>query len=130
MVLDAASVGDHRSPPLRTETIDAHHPHIDGDVQSAAKELARRERKTAGELVSDFIREALQAQARKFPTCCHMPHREACLKSAFFSDNESSSIVGGEQSARRDSAPPVRARPHRSLEGDPWQATPTPNSNS
>ena len=36
---------------------------IDGDVLTAAKELARRERKTAGELVSDLMREALQARA-------------------------------------------------------------------
>ncbi len=36
---------------------------IDGDVLTAAKELARRESKTAGELVSDLMREALQARA-------------------------------------------------------------------
>ena len=36
---------------------------IDSDVLTAAKELARRERKTAGELVSDLMREALQARA-------------------------------------------------------------------
>ena len=36
---------------------------IDGDVLNAAKELARRERKTAGELVSDLMREALRARA-------------------------------------------------------------------
>lgn len=36
---------------------------IDGDVLIAAKELARRERKTAGELVSDLMREALRARA-------------------------------------------------------------------
>jgi len=36
---------------------------IDGDVLTAAKELAKRERKTAGELVSDLMREALQARA-------------------------------------------------------------------
>ena len=36
---------------------------IDGDVLVAAKELARRERRTAGELVSDLMREALRARA-------------------------------------------------------------------
>ena len=36
---------------------------IDGDVLIAAKELARREHKTAGELVSDLMREALRARA-------------------------------------------------------------------
>ena len=36
---------------------------IDGDVLIAAKELARRKRKTTGELVSDLMREALQTRA-------------------------------------------------------------------
>ena len=36
---------------------------IDGDVLTAAKELARRERRTAGELVSDLLREALRARS-------------------------------------------------------------------
>ena len=36
---------------------------IDGDVLIAAKELAKRERKTVGELVSDLMREALRARA-------------------------------------------------------------------
>ena len=36
---------------------------IDGDVRIAAQELAKRERKTAGELVSDLMREALRARA-------------------------------------------------------------------
>lgn len=36
---------------------------IDGDVLIAAKELARRERKTVGKLVSDLMREALRARA-------------------------------------------------------------------
>ena len=36
---------------------------IDGDVLIAAKELARRERKAAGEMVSDLMREALRARA-------------------------------------------------------------------
>ena len=36
---------------------------IDDDVLSAAKELARRERKTAGRLVSDLMREALRTRA-------------------------------------------------------------------
>ena len=36
---------------------------IDGDVLIAAKELAKRERKTAGKLVSDLMREALRARA-------------------------------------------------------------------
>ena len=36
---------------------------VDSDVLTAAKELARRERKTAGELVSDLKREALRARA-------------------------------------------------------------------
>ena len=36
---------------------------IDSDVLIAAKELAKRERKTAGKLVSDLMREALRARA-------------------------------------------------------------------
>ena len=36
---------------------------IDSDVLIAAKELARRERKTVGKLVSDLMREALRARA-------------------------------------------------------------------
>ena len=36
---------------------------IDDDVLVAAKELARRERKTAGEFVSELMREALHARA-------------------------------------------------------------------
>ena len=36
---------------------------IDDDVLIAAKELAKRERKTTGELVSDLMREALRARA-------------------------------------------------------------------
>lgn len=36
---------------------------IDDDVLAAAKELARRERSTAGKLVSDLVREALRARA-------------------------------------------------------------------
>ena len=36
---------------------------IDRDVLIAAKELARRERKTVGKLVSDLMREALRARA-------------------------------------------------------------------
>ena len=36
---------------------------IDDDVLIAAKELARRERKTAGRLVSDLMREALRTRA-------------------------------------------------------------------
>ena len=36
---------------------------IDDDVLVAAKELARRERKTAGEFVSELMREALRARA-------------------------------------------------------------------
>ena len=36
---------------------------IDDDVLLAAKELARRERKTAGEFVSGLMREALHARA-------------------------------------------------------------------
>ena len=36
---------------------------VDSDVPIAAKEPARRERKTAEELVSDLIREALRARA-------------------------------------------------------------------
>jgi len=36
---------------------------IDADVLIAAKELARRERRTAGEVMSDLVREALRARA-------------------------------------------------------------------
>ena len=36
---------------------------IDADVLRAAKEIARRERKTAGECVSDLIREALRQRS-------------------------------------------------------------------
>ena len=36
---------------------------IDDDVLIAAKELAKRERKTAGELVSDLLRDALRVRA-------------------------------------------------------------------
>ena len=36
---------------------------IDDDVLTAAKELARRERMTAGRLVSNLMREALRARA-------------------------------------------------------------------
>ena len=41
---------------------------IDDDVLVAAKELARRERKTAGEFVSELMREALRARANPSPT--------------------------------------------------------------
>ncbi len=36
---------------------------IDGDVLIAAKELAKRERRTTGDLVSVLMREALRARA-------------------------------------------------------------------
>ena len=41
---------------------------IDDDVLVAAKELARRERKTAGEFVSELMREALRARANPSAT--------------------------------------------------------------
>lgn len=37
---------------------------IDDDVLSAAKELARRERKSAGQFISELIREALGQRVR------------------------------------------------------------------
>lgn len=40
---------------------------IDADVLTAAKELARRERKTAGECVSELIREALRQRSAERP---------------------------------------------------------------
>ena len=40
---------------------------IDDDVLAAAKELARRERTTTGKLVSDVMREALQARSHPAP---------------------------------------------------------------
>jgi len=36
---------------------------IDDDLLAAAKELAKRERRTAGRIVSDLMREALRARA-------------------------------------------------------------------
>ena len=36
---------------------------IDDDLLAAAKEVARRERRTAGQIVSDLMREALRARA-------------------------------------------------------------------
>lgn len=45
--------------PMRT-TLD-----IDIDVLAAAKELAKRERKTAGQFVSELMREALRARAHR-----------------------------------------------------------------
>ncbi len=38
---------------------------IDADVLMAAKELARRERKTVGECVSELVREALRHRGAK-----------------------------------------------------------------
>ena len=38
---------------------------IDLDVLAATKEIAKRQRKTAGELASELMREALQARARR-----------------------------------------------------------------
>ena len=36
---------------------------IDDDLLAAAKEVAKRERRTAGQIVSDLMREALRARA-------------------------------------------------------------------
>ena len=36
---------------------------IDDDLLTAAKEVAKRERRTAGQIVSDLMREALRARA-------------------------------------------------------------------
>ena len=48
---------------------------IDDDVLRAAKELARREKKTAGEVISDLVRRALGAPppdtAAKEPQALH-----------------------------------------------------------
>lgn len=38
---------------------------IDEDVLVAAKELARRQRKTAGKLASELMREALQSRTKR-----------------------------------------------------------------
>ena len=49
---------------------------IDDDVLAATKELARRERTTAGKLLSDLAREALRARAN--------PPREPQAQRDFF----------------------------------------------
>ena len=41
---------------------------IDDDVLSAAKELARRQRKTVGKMVSELMREALRNRAMRTST--------------------------------------------------------------
>ena len=56
--INTIGAGGNRMRKKMRTTLD-----IDGDVLIAAKELARRERKTAGELVSDLMREALRARA-------------------------------------------------------------------
>ena len=47
---------------------------IDNDVLATAKQLARRERKTAGQLVSELMREALRA--RTPPATAGKPRRD------------------------------------------------------
>ena len=47
---------------------------IDDDVLVATKELAKRERKTAGKLLSDLMREALRNRATV--AVAHVPNRE------------------------------------------------------
>lgn len=47
---------------------------IDNDVLATAKQLARRERKTAGQLVSELMREALRA--RTPPAAAEQPRRD------------------------------------------------------
>ncbi len=47
---------------------------IDEDVLAAAKELARRQRKTAGKLASELMREALQNRAKEAATVAKGRH--------------------------------------------------------
>ena len=47
---------------------------IDNDVLATAKQLARRERKTAGQLVSELMREALRT--RTPPVTAEQPRRD------------------------------------------------------
>lgn len=47
---------------------------IDDDVLSAAKELARRQRKTVGKLASELMREALRNRAMRTPTASKGRH--------------------------------------------------------
>ena len=47
---------------------------IDNDVLATAKELARREGKTAGQLASELMREALRARRR--PAATGKPRRD------------------------------------------------------
>ena len=47
---------------------------IDDDVLSAAKELARRQRKTAGKLASELMREALRNRAKRTSTASKGRH--------------------------------------------------------
>ena len=49
---------------------------IDDDLLSAAKELAKRERKTAGKFMSELMREALRKRATG--TIAAKPNREFC----------------------------------------------------
>ena len=49
---------------------------IDDDVLSAAKELAKRERKTVGKFMSELMREALRKRAAG--TIAGRPSREFC----------------------------------------------------
>ena len=47
---------------------------IDNDVLATAKALARRERKTAGQFVSELMREALRARTN--PATAETPRRD------------------------------------------------------
>ena len=47
---------------------------IDEDVLTAAKELARRQRKTAGKLASELMREALRNRAMRTSTAVRGRH--------------------------------------------------------
>lgn len=47
---------------------------IDDDVLSAAKELARRQRKTVGKLASELMREALRNRAMRTSTALKGRH--------------------------------------------------------
>lgn len=47
---------------------------IDEDVLAAAKELARRERKSAGRLASELMREALRRRALRVSTASREMH--------------------------------------------------------
>ena len=55
----SAVIAEWRDEPMRTTL------NIDVDVLAAAKEIAQRERKTAGQSVSELMREGLQARAER-----------------------------------------------------------------